>query len=64
MEPSVEYLRGVLAKVQENSDFWIYVRAEDWARYLTWSLDQLEDCRKARVRKSTSARKGSRSART
>jgi hypothetical protein len=39
----IHYLRSVLAKVSENTDFAIYVKPEDWAKYLTWALDLLEE---------------------
>ncbi len=44
-EITEDYLRSVLDKVAENTDFLIYVRPQDWASYLSWALDRLAEAR-------------------
>lgn len=52
MDPvDVKYLRALIKRATPTTDTAMWVRQEDWAKYLTWALDELEKCQKGRRRK-------------
>lgn len=39
----IEYLRGVIARAKNTANISFWVSQEEWADWLSWALDEIED---------------------